>query len=91
MEKIRVVDIAWPNTKDIDLDRHLEASVLDAHVKQCVSAVTTALKRPAPGYSSDQSAHMSWMFDAMRFTHATIRNLVALGILLLSSFESAPV
>ena len=24
-------------------------------------------------------AHLSWMFDAMRFTHATIRNLVALG------------
>ena len=79
MGKIRVVDVAWPNTTNIDLDRHLDAPVLDAHVKQCVSAVTQALKKPAPGYSQDQSAHMSWMFDAMRFTHATIRNLVALG------------
>ena len=73
-----MVDIAWPNTKDIDLDRHLDALILDAHVKQCVSAVTNALKKPAPGYSVDQSAHMGWMFDAMDL-HATIRNLVALG------------
>ena len=79
MGKIRVIDIAWPNTTDIDLERHLDAPVLDGHVKQCVSAVTNALKKPASGYSESQAAHISWMFDAMRFTHATIRNLVALG------------
>jgi hypothetical protein len=80
MQKIRVIDVAWPNTQDIDLDRHLDAPVLDGHVKQCAAAVTEALKTPPPGYSKDQAAHLSWMFDAMRFTHATIRNLVALGI-----------
>jgi hypothetical protein len=79
MQKIRVIDVAWPNTKDIDLSRHLDAPVLDGHVKQCASAVTNALKNPPPGYSAGQAAHMSWMFDAMRFTHTTIRNLVALG------------
>ncbi len=79
MQKIRVVDVAWPNTQDIDLDRHLDAPILDGHVKRCASAVTNALKTPPSGYTEDQAAHMSWMFDAMRFTHSTIRNLVAKG------------
>jgi hypothetical protein len=74
-----VIDVAWPNTEDIDLDRHLDAPVLDGHVKQCAAAVTNALKTPPPGFSKDQAAHLSWMFDAMRFTHVTIRNLIALG------------
>jgi len=74
-----VIDVAWPNTEDIDLDRHLDAPVLDGHVKRCASAVTNALKTPPPGYSKDQAVHLCWMFDAMRFTHVTIRNLIALG------------
>jgi len=79
MQKIRVIDAAWPNTQDIDLDRCLDVPVLDGHVKQCAAAVTNALKTPPPGYSPLQAAHLSWMFDAMRFTHTTIRNLVAKG------------
>jgi len=79
MQKIRVVDAAWPNTEDINLDEPLNAPDLDGHVKQCVAAVTESLKKPAPGYSADQAAHLSWMFYAMRFTHTTIRNLVAKG------------
>ena len=79
MQRIRVIDVAWPNTEDIDLDEQLSASDLDGHVRQCVAAVTDSLKKPAPGYSAAQATHMSWMFDAMRFTHSTIRNLVAKG------------
>jgi hypothetical protein len=79
MQKIRVIDIAWPNTEDINLDDHLSAPDLDGHVRQCVAAVTDSLKNPPRGYSADQAAHMSWMFDAMRFTHSTIRNLIAKG------------
>ena len=79
MQKIRVIDVAWPNTKDIDLDRHCDALVIDGHVKQCAAAATNALKTPPVGYSPLQAAHLSWMFDAMRFTHTTIRNLVAKG------------
>jgi hypothetical protein len=79
MGKIRAVDVAWPNTQDIDVHRHLDAPALDAHVKLCASAVTNALKSTPPGYTPDQAAHMGWMFDAMRFTHSTIRNLVAKG------------
>lgn len=80
MQKIRVIDVAWPNTQDIDLDRHVEVLVLDGHVRQCAAAVTDALKTPPPSYSPLQAAHLSWMFDAMRFTHTTIRNLVAKGM-----------
>jgi len=79
MRKIRVIDAAWPSKDDINLDDRLNAPDLDGHVKKCAAAVTEALKRPAPGYSSEQAAHLSWMFDAMRFTHSTIRNLVAKG------------
>jgi hypothetical protein len=79
MQKIRIVDVAWPNTQDIDLDRHVDVAVLDGQVKQCAAAATTSLKTPPPGYSPLQAAHLSWMFDAMRFTHTTIRNLVAKG------------
>ena len=79
MPKIRVVDAAWRNTEDINLDDTLNAPELDGHIKKCAAAVTEALKTPAPGYSKEQAIHMSWMFDAMRFTHSTIRNLVAKG------------
>jgi hypothetical protein len=79
MQKIRVIDIAWPNTEDINPDEYLNAPDLDGHVRQCVAAVTHSLKKPPPGYSTEQAAHMSWMFDAMRFTHTTIRNLIAKG------------
>jgi hypothetical protein len=79
MQKVRIVDVAWPNTQDIDLDRHLDVPVLDSHVKQCAAAATNSLKTPPPGYSPLQASHLSWMFDAMRFTHTTIRNLVAKG------------
>jgi hypothetical protein len=80
MQKIRIVDVAWPNTQDIDLDRHLDVPVLDSHVKRCAAAATSSLKTPPAGYSPLQAAHLSWMFDAMRFTHTTIRNLVAKGV-----------
>jgi hypothetical protein len=79
MQKIRVIDVAWPNTKDIDTNRELDSPVLDGHVKKCAAAVTNALKTPPPGYSAEQAAHICWMFDAMRFTHSAIRNLVAKG------------
>jgi hypothetical protein len=79
VQKIRILDVAWPNKDDIDPDRHLDVQVLDGHVKQCAAAVTNALKTPPAGYSCEQAAHMSWMFDAMRFTHSTIRNLIAKG------------
>jgi signal transduction histidine kinase len=61
MSRIRVIDVAWANTEDIDLNRVLDAPVLDGHLKQCVSAVTNALKSPAPGYSVLQAAHMGWI------------------------------
>lgn len=79
MPKVRVIDVAWPNTEDINLSEELGAPELNVHVNRCVAAVTDSLKRPAAGYSKEQSAHMSWMFYAMRFTHSTIRNLVAKG------------
>src|ERR1700727_3263549 len=79
MDKIKAIDAAWPNTEDIDFNEHLDAPDLDGHVNKCAAAVTEALKKPAPGYSGDQAAHMSWMFDALKFTYVTIRNLVAKG------------
>jgi len=78
-KKIRAIDAAWPNTEDINLNDSLNAPDLDAHVKKCAAAVTEALKIPPPGYSKEQAIHMSWLFDAMRFTHSTIRSLVAKG------------
>jgi hypothetical protein len=90
MQKIRVIDIAWPNKDDIDTDRLLDVHVLDAHVKQCASVITGALKTPPPGYSLEQASHMSWMFDAMRFTHTTIRNLLAKGTKSPESVDALP-
>lgn len=77
--KIRVVDIATPNKVDIDVDQKLDVQVLDAHVKRCVSATTGTLKYPAKGYSDLQIAHLRWIFDALGFTHVTIRNLLSQG------------
>jgi len=79
MQKIRAIDVAYPNTEDINLDGHLDAPELDGHVYKCVAAATEALKKAPPRYSEEQATHMSWMCYAMRFTHLTIRNLIARG------------
>jgi len=77
--KIRVVDIACPSKSDINPDLRFDVMVLDSHVRRCAATATEALKHPASGYSVLQAAHLSWIFDAMRFTHVTIRNLLTEG------------
>jgi hypothetical protein len=76
---MRVIDIAHPVRKDIDPDRHIDVLVVDGFVNRCSSAATSALKRPPSGYSELQAVHISWIFDSMRFTHVTIRNLLTQG------------
>src|ERR1022692_485241 len=76
--RIRVIDIVWPRKTDIVL-RHLDVAVLDGLVKRCVASVTSSLKSPTSKYSQLQTVHMSWMFEAMGFTHVTIRNLLTQG------------
>ncbi|HEY1800953.1 MAG TPA: hypothetical protein VGG46_08470 [Terriglobales bacterium] len=77
--KIRVLDIACPSKTDIDVDKRVHVSLVDGHVKRCVAAVTDTLKHSPAGYSDLQTAHVRWIFDAMGFTHVTIRNLLAEG------------
>jgi len=77
--RIRVIDIARPSTFDIDPDGRLDVAVLDSLLKRCVAAVTNSLKSPASRYSALQSVHISWMFEAMGFTHVTIRSLLTQG------------
>lgn len=79
MPKIRVRDIAHPLHKDIDPDGRIDVLVIDAVVNRCAAAATEALKSPPQGYSQLQAAHISWIFDALRFTHVTIRNLLTQG------------
>jgi hypothetical protein len=79
MQKIRVIDIAHPVHQDIDPDRHIDVIVVDGFINRCSSAATGALKRPPSGHSELQAAHISWIFDSMRFTHVTIRNLLTQG------------
>jgi hypothetical protein len=79
VQKIRVIDIAHPVHRDIDSDRHIDVLVMDGFVNRCSSAATSALKRPPRGYTELQAAHISWIFDSMRFTHVTIRNLLTQG------------
>jgi hypothetical protein len=79
MKKIRVIDIAHPLSKDIDPDRHIDVQAVDSAVNRCSAAATSALKCPPTGYSELQSVHISWIFDSMRFTHVTIRNLLTQG------------
>jgi hypothetical protein len=76
---IRVIDIVWPSRTDIDPDRHLDVAALDGIVKRCVASATGSLKGPASRYSELQTAHISWMFEAMGFTHVTIRSLLTQG------------
>lgn len=79
MQKIRVIDIAHPAKHDIDPDRHIDVKIVDGLVNRCSAAATSALKHPPSGYSELQAIHISWIFDSMRFTHVTIRNLIAEG------------
>lgn len=43
------------------------------------SSDSVVLKRPASRYSELQTAHISWMFDALGSTHVTVRNLLTQG------------
>jgi len=79
MQKIRVIDIAHTAKSDIDPERRIDVKIVDGLVNRCSAAATTALKRSPPGYSELQAIHLSWIFDSMRFTHVTIRNLIAEG------------
>lgn len=79
MQKIRVIDIAHLAKQDIDPDRHIDVKLVDGLVNRCSAAATSALKSPPVGYSELQAIHISWIFDSMRFTHVTIRNLIAGG------------
>jgi len=79
MQKIRVIDIAYLAPCDIDPDRRIDVKSLDGLVNRCSSAATSALKKPPTGYSEIQAINISWIFDSMRFTHVTIRNLIAEG------------
>lgn len=76
---IRVRDVVWPIKTDIDPDRRLDVAVLDGLVKRCVASITSSLEVPSSRYSQLQMAHISWMFQAMGFTHGTIRSLLTQG------------
>jgi hypothetical protein len=79
MQRIRVRDIARPLNKDIDPNGRIDVQVVDGIVNKSCAAATEALKRPPTGYSVLQAGNISWIFDALRFTHETIRSLIRRG------------
>jgi hypothetical protein len=79
MKKLRVIDVARPVTTDIDPNGRIDVAIIDSLVRRCAANVTEALKQPPHGYSELQAGHVVWIFDALRFTHVTIRNLLTGG------------
>jgi hypothetical protein len=71
-----VRDCAHPITKDIDPEGHIDAPAIDTHVAKCVAAVSEALKSPSSSLTDFQRSHFALLFHAMKWTHASIRDLL---------------
>jgi hypothetical protein len=74
--RVRVRDVAFPITTDIDPEGRFDVAVADGLVKRCETCVITALKQPPNHYSELQASHIAWIFSALHFTHVTMRNLL---------------
>lgn len=73
---LSVKDCRYPITVDIDPDAHIDVLVLDKQVAMCVAAVSEALKCPSPTLSEFQRMHFDELFHSMKWTHASIRDLL---------------
>jgi hypothetical protein len=73
---LSVKDCRHPISQDIDPDARIEVLVLDKQVAMCVAAVSEALKSPSSTLSEFQRMHFSELFHAMKWTHASIRDLL---------------
>ena len=78
MAKLRVKDIAYRHTDDIDLTRVAHSKEWDKLANVCVGKGTNALKNPSV-YTGPQSDHVSDVFLAMQITQRTIRRVLEPG------------
>jgi hypothetical protein len=76
---IRILDSAWQVQRDIDPEARIDSKVLDSLVLTTVAASTTLLSRETSGLDDLQRKHLSDVFDSLKHTHFTIRNLLPEG------------
>ena len=79
MAKLRVKDIAYRHTTDIDLTRVAQSKEWDKLANVCVLKATSALKNPG-AYTGPQSDHVADVFLAMQITQRTIRRVLEPGM-----------
>ena len=79
MAKLRIKDIAYRHTNDIDLTRVAHSKEWDKLANVCVGKATNALKNPRV-YTAPQSDHVSDVFLAMQITQRTIRRVLEPGM-----------
>jgi len=73
---ISVKDCRYPISIDIDPDARIDVLILDKQVAMCVAAASEALKSPSPTLTEFQRMHFSELFHSMKWTHASIRDLL---------------
>lgn len=76
---IRVFESAWPIRRDIDPEARIDSKTLDSLVLTTVAASTGLLSSQTSGWDDLERKHVSDIFDSLKHTHFTIRNLLSEG------------
>ncbi len=79
MARLRVFQIAKLVTRDIDPSHDVEVSTLDAHINKMLAAATDALKTPVAPYSDLEIGSIKQIYEGMKHSHATVRQLLGNG------------
>jgi hypothetical protein len=79
MARPRITQIAIKLQQDIDPSSKIDVKILDAHVNKVVLAATEALKNHPIGFGDIETSLISRMYSGLRFTHMSIRELLARG------------
>jgi hypothetical protein len=73
---VRVCDVAYLMTTDINPDQTTAAPILDGFVNRCIAAVFEALRGSTALFTDVQREHPGQIYKSMRPTHETIRDLL---------------
>ncbi len=78
-KSIRVSSCAYVHSEDVDLDRHMNAGLINAAMEAAVKHATAVLQNPTGGYTAFQRETIQTVYSSMLSTHGLIRKVLAAG------------
>ena len=78
-KSIRVSSCAYVHSEDVDLERHMNAELINAAMEAAVKRASAALQNPTGGYTAFQRQTIQSVYSSMLSTHGLIRKVLAAG------------